>query len=569
MGRAGAKLARLGAALDDEHHAQRAGAANFVAALHAGGVATHDDPESLYREVVPAARRKRLGQYFTPRPVAELMLRWITQIDPRTILDPAVGPGIFPRLLRRACPAATVTALDIDPVALAAARASLGDDARVRFVEHDFLTWTDAGRFDAVVANPPYLRHHDISYDFDVYATVGARNAIALSRLTNLYVLFILEICRRLREGGRAAIVVPGEWVNANFGAPLKTWLLERGWLDTLVYYSHAASVFPDALTTASVLLIARRAAVPRNYRVRTLYVRDGAPSAAVEALLAGAAEPHPNIVVQHFAPSDLLAHPKWNAALAHGAQSAPAGFVPLGMLASTRRGIATGANRYFHLRPSQVATIGVRASNTRPCIGRAADAPGCVFQSQDYAALAASDARCVLLDLRAPPNARELAYLASGEREGIADRYLCAARKPKWYRMEQRPPAPIWAGVFARTGLRFCWNVAGVPNLTAFHCIYPVDDDPGFAAALTACLNGSVVQAQARQHLRVYGAGLSKIEPRDLLDIPVPDLRRVSARNRRVLQDALLELDAAQRAGNYIERATMRLDDAIGCAVA
>src|SRR5262245_9842177 len=102
MGRAGAKLARLSAAIDAEHDAVRATGTDLISALRARSLDRSTDPEALYREIVPIARRKRLGQYFTPQPVAELMVRWIAAIRPRRVLDPAVGPGIFPRLVRSA-----------------------------------------------------------------------------------------------------------------------------------------------------------------------------------------------------------------------------------------------------------------------------------------------------------------------------------------------------------------------------------------------------------------------------------------------------------------------------------
>jgi adenine-specific DNA-methyltransferase len=563
MGRAGAKLARLSAAIDAERAAERATGDDLVAALHTRTPVNADDPEALYREIVPIGRRKRLGQYFTPAPVAGLMVRWIAEIQPRTVLDPAVGPGIFPRLLHRSCPDAAITAIDVDPVALGVARSALAGDARVSLVEADFLTWSDASEFDAVIANPPYLRHHDMAYAFDVFATIGRRNDIALSRLTNLYVLFILEICRRLRAGGRAAIVVPGEWMNANFGSPLKEWLLARGLLHTIIYWSHAATVFSDALTTASVLLIDKSARARAGRRVRTIYVHDGAPIEAVAAALTSDTATHDALVVQTLEPAMLLAHAKWNEALGHGVRPVPPGFTALATLATTRRGIATGANRFFHLRPSDVARLGVRAASARPCVGRAADVRGCVFSADDYEALVTADARCRLLDIEDEPTKDERTYLALGEQEGIERRYLCAARRPAWYRMERRPAAPIWAGVFARNGMRFVWNAAGVANLTAFHCIYPHDDDALFAAALTACLNGATVQDLARRHVRVYGAGLAKVEPRDLLQIPVPDLRRVSAVLRQRLRDALITLDRAD-AGRRSDVARTALDELV-----
>jgi adenine-specific DNA-methyltransferase len=567
MGRAGAKLARLSNDFELEAAADGAGAASLIESLRAGGLDRCDDPEARYREIVPAARRRRLSQYFTPPDIARLMTRWIAAIAPRSVLDPAVGPGVFLRSVRRACPEAGITAVDVDPVALAAARGALGDAERVRFVESDFLTWEDRREFDACVANPPYLRHHDMAYAFDIHDAIGGRNGIALSRLTNLYVLFILEICRRLRAGGRAAIVVPGEWMNANFGAPLKGWLLGRGWLHTIVCYSHASTVFEDALTTASVLFIEKHAGARRDSGVRSIYVRDGAPCDAVEAAVFGARAADARLFVQRLDADVLITLSKWEDALAHGVRDQLAGFTRLGTLASTRRGIATGANRFFHLRPSEVRRIGVRDASTRACVGRAADVRGRIFTADDLRTLEAADVRCRLLDVRGRPSARERTYLARGERDGIASRYLCAARGPHWYRMEPRPPAPVWAGVFARSGLRFVWNAASVANHTAFHCIYPHVDDALFAAALAACLNSTVVQEQARQHMRVYGAGLAKIEPRDLLEIPVPDLRVATKGTLKELRDALLALDRAQRRNRRND--TGVLDDAVRKAAA
>jgi adenine-specific DNA-methyltransferase len=106
--------------------------------------------------------------------------------------------------------------------------------------------------------------------------------------------------------------------------------------------------------------------------------------------------------------------------------------------------------------------------------------------------------------------------------------------------------------------------NQAGVCNLTAFHGIYPRIESQGFAAALVACLNSRTVQALARQLLRVYGGGLLKVEPRDLLDLPVPDLARVGRRTIGRLERLLAERDHAVRAGRPIDVLEDELDKAV-----
>jgi adenine-specific DNA-methyltransferase len=561
MGKPGTKLARLNNVLNAEGTSPQSNSTDALLASYRRTLQEAVDPEETYRLAIPLEHRKRFGQFFTPFPIAQLMGEWIGAITPRTILDPAVGPGIFPRVLSELCPDALITCIDHDPVALEVAQAALKQHDKIAFIEQDFLIWQDEGLFDAAIANPPYLRHHDLHYEFDIFYFVGKQNHVLLSRLSNVYVLFILEICRRLRVGGRAAVIVPGEWVNANFGDNLKLWLINRGLLHTLMYFSHASSQFKDALTTASVLLIEKPPENQGRDCVSTIFVQHGCPLRDIGSALAGQPIDDDNVVVQRLTPDRLLGEKKWNHLLRHGHMEASPGFVALSELADTRRGIATGCNSFFHLSPSAADTLRFRARSLTPCIGRALDVSGTIFRQKDFDELVARDARAYLLDMRTEPDEAESAYIAKGESDNLHERYLCAARGRQWYVMEQRPPSAIWAAVFGRNGLRFIYNAAAIANLTTFHCVYPKEHNPDFAAALTACLNSRLVQDRARRQHRVYGGGLLKVEPRDLLDIEVPDLCKVAPQTLRELATLLTRLDEAIRTDGDVDEVYKQLD--------
>jgi adenine-specific DNA-methyltransferase len=563
MGKPGTKLARLkdllAAGGSDPNGNTEALLESYRRELPKAG-----DAEEAYRLAIPLEHRKRFGQFFTPLSVAHLMAEWIQATKPHTILDPAVGPGIFPRVLSQLCPGAKLTCIDVDRLAINAAQASLGKQTNINFIEGDFLTWEDERLFDAAIANPPYLRHHDLQYAFDIYCFVGKKNHVCLSRLSNIYVLFILEICRRLRAGGRAALIVPGEWVNANFGDNLKRWLISRGVLHTLVYFSHASSQFEDALTTASILLLEKPLEGQGRDCVRTIFVQDGCPLDKIRGALAGEPVDNGNVVVQRFSPERLLEEKKWNHLLGHGHTETIPGFVALSELADTRRGIATGCNSFFHLTPSAANGLRLRPQNLTRCIGRALDVAGTIFSQQDFDELVLRDGRAYLFDMQTQPDEAESAYVAKGESGKLHERYLCAARKVKWYGMERRPPSAIWAAVFGRTGLRFIHNAASIANLTTFHCIYPKHEAPDFAAALTACLNSRLVQDRARRQHRVYGGGLLKVEPKDLLAIEIPDLRKVASQTLHELETLLTRLDAAIRTDTNVEQVYDILDSRV-----
>lgn len=505
------------------------------------------DPERSFAHLVPTQRRRQLGQFFTPPEIAQLMCEYVAAIHPQTLLDPAVGPGIFVRtFLGRHAPC-RVTAVDADPLALEVCRRAVEFVARggIDAICDDFLTWRSDARFDAIVANPPYVRHHDLCYQQDIFRDVDRRNGVKLSRLTNAYALFILEICRRLKPGGRAAIIVPGEWLNANFGGPIKEFLLRESLVDLLVYFSHGELVFDDALTTACLLFLEKG---PPKRDVRTTFVKSGTCLEQIRKTILGEPVGSDELVERRLSSDVLLSHKKWNRVLQYGSESCPPGFVPLRQLAATRRGIATGANKFFHVSQDTWRSHKISQQHVVQCVGRAADISGFVFDGDDFDLLDQQGQRTYLLNFGENLSAADRGYLQHGVRQKLPQRYLLSARTP-WYRMERREPAPIWAAVFGRRQLRFIWNAAGAHNLTTFHCIYPHDRRSVFAQALVACLNSRCVQELAAGQQRVYGGGLLKFEPRDLLDVLVPDLSRVSETTLSKLAALLLELNASETA--------------------
>lgn len=543
MGRPGKKAQRLNLETRSLFDLDVDVGASDVTALPIGF--DRSQPEKSYRELVPIAHRKRFAQFFTPEPVAQLMIDWVFQVHPVTILDPSVGPGVFLRLIGREHHATKLLGIDVDPVVLAAARATLGLDS-ADVIAHDFLTWPDDRKFDGILSNPPYLRHHDIHYPFDIFASVGRRNDVVLSRLTNIYVLFILEICRRLSPGGRAAVIVPGEWTNANFGMTLKSFLLLNGLLHSVVYFSNLSDQFEDALTTAAILLI-EKPTTNKATSFDSYFVEHSVSIADLRPTILEGKGPSPGVIHRKFFCPDLVGLEKWDKVLKDGMAEQQAGFVPLGSMARSRRGIATGANEFFHLTGTNVRDSNLSQENLKPCVGRSEQVTGLRFTTTDFEQLKNRDSRVWLLSFALAPTKAEEAYIQGGVDDGLNERFLLASRKP-WYSMEQRPPAPIWAAVFGRKSLRFVHNEAGVLNLTTFHCIYPTNSDPVFCRALVACLNSRVVQELAEHQRRVYGGGLLKFEPKDLLSIQIPNLAVTSTELVVALAQMLDRMDSAIR---------------------
>jgi len=108
---------------------------------------------------------------------------------PRRVLMVGLGGGTFTTLVHRALPEATVDAVEIDPVVVAAARAHFGlrEDARYRVHVADAADWMARG---------------SETYDFillDAYAGEGIPQALATPA-------FFRAVARRLAPGGVVVI---------------------------------------------------------------------------------------------------------------------------------------------------------------------------------------------------------------------------------------------------------------------------------------------------------------------------------------------------------------------------
>lgn len=486
--------------------------------------ASAETPEQAYVRTVPKERRSFLGQFFTPQPIAKLMTNWIASLNPSSVLDPAVGPGIFVRTARKAFPNARITGIDIDKAPLGLVSESMLGDELFEVINDDFLK-VDLPEFDAILANPPYLRHQNLNYTSDIHGEIGVRNGIKISRLSNLYILFILEICRKLRNGGRASIIVPAEWMNANYGTAIKKYFFENGFLKRLVYFSHNTLAFEDALTTAAILFIEKTPKQSEDLDV--IYIENALNIDDIDLFLQGQIDELAGATWTKVPWSVLLITEKWDRLFSMGTHEHCENLITVEAVAKSRRGIATGANDFFHLRPSQALTFGIQSFNQKACIGRSQDVKGLIFSNEDLAHLEAEDARTRLVSFTSDLAPSEEKYIEKGISENLHERYLLASRSP-WYSMENREPAPIWAAVFGRGTLRFVLNTAGISNLTTFHCLYPQGLNNKQTIALVALLNSAPVQERAMRHRRVYGGGLGKFEPKDLLQLEIPDIRLI-----------------------------------------
>lgn len=479
------------------------------------------------------AERNRMGQFGTPSALAgeivDAMLALIPSKEPVRFLEPGFGTGAFYSALLRSVQKRRIAAaegFEIDPhYGLEASRLWSGTPLVLR--ERDFLTAKPPGeseRFNLLVANPPYIRHHHIEAERKPeLQRIGAQRAgVKLSGLSGLYCYFMAAAHAWMREGGVAAWLVPSEFMDVNYGEPLKRYLLRDVTLLRIHRFDPSETQFEDALVSSAVVIFKKEQPSPDHSVEFTFGGMLSAPK-----------------LRRDVPASQLIGEKKWTRFPANG-RSAESRFV-LSDFFSIKRGIATGGNEFFVLPAQEIERRRLPRQFFRPIL------PGPRMLKREVIESAADgtpilDQNLFVLDCALPePEVRRrfpsLAdYIDEGARNGYRDRYLCSRRTP-WYSQEQRQPAPFICTYIGRTGtksgrpFRFILNNSRAIVGNVFLNLYPkadlqslLDSHPAAKLAVWNFLNDIPLESLVLGG-RVYGGGLHKLEPKELAQIGADEL--------------------------------------------
>lgn len=470
-----------------------------------------------------ALRRK--GQFWTPDWVAEAMVAYVLAGGSRHVFDPAVGAGAFFRAAKSVAAESgrqvSLLGAEVDGGALREAREnglSADDLSHVRL--SDFVLRPPQEKFDAIVANPPYIRHHRLTAQVKAELKRFGAGLIgtALDGRAGLHVYFLLRALQLLREGGRLAFIVPADTCEGVFSATLWEWVTRVYRLDAVVTFAPEASPFPGVDTNPVIILLSNARSADEFWWAKCLEAETGQLKSWVAS---GFTEAGRALEVCRRSLTE---------GLATGLSRPPTQMVSaaplLGDYARVMRGIATGANEFFFLTAKRAAGLGIPGELLLPAVGRTRDVPGEEVSVETIRALE-EEGRAALLfspDGRPlelfPAPVRE--YLKQGEAAGIHLKTLIATRRP-WYKMETRPAPPFLFAYLGRRNARFIRNLAGVRPLTGFLCVYPRSRDRLFVEKFWNVLRHPETVANLALVGKSYGSGAIKVEPRSLERLPLP----------------------------------------------
>lgn len=477
--------------------------------------------------------RRKYGQFATPFSLAkEIIAYGLDLLDEKNIsfLEPALGTGAFysallheisdtKKTIQRA------TGIELDQKYFNSAE-SIWSGNLLQLCNTDFLRTSPNGKYNLLITNPPYVRHHYISQEEKNYLgkCVKSETGIELSGLAGLYCYFLLLSHKWLAPGAICGWLIPSEFMDVNYGAAIKEYLLNNVHLLRIHRYSPDNSKFDDALVSSCVVWF-KNEILPCDYDVEFSY--SGTHNLPLQSKLIKKS------VLQH--------EKKWTRFPLKEVRNTQEK-TTIGDYFTIKRGIATGDNNFFILDRKKIQELGLDMTFFRPILPSPrnlttdyieVDTNGNPKLDPQYYLL-----DCGLVETEVQENYPALwKYLQGGIPE-TSSKYLCKHRKT-WYWQEHRHPTHFLCsymgrGVKGSTPIRFILNLSDAIVTNSYLMLYPkeqlqqaISNNPDIVFQIWEALK-TIGTDEIEDEGRVYGGGLKKIEPKELSKVACDKLRLI-----------------------------------------
>jgi adenine-specific DNA methylase len=465
-----------------------------------------------------ASTDKLRGGYYTPRPIADFILKWAVNGNKNlNILEPSCGNGVFLEQIKcNNIAYNTITAIELDiGEAEKSSKIKLHDCKIINGDFHEYCNNTNS-RFNLVVGNPPYIRYQYFNREQQEQAqAIYKRANLKYTKLSNSWVSFVVGASLLLENKGKLAFVVPAELLQVSYTQSLREYLSNQ--YNKINIVSFRNLVFPEIQQEVILLLCEKN---NQNYHdIEHVEVDDinGLRSLDVTRLKG------------HGKKIDFINN-KWTYYfldqneidfLEKVAQDNR--LSTIGDYSSVEVGITTGANSYFTVPFSTVREYGLE-NYARPMVGRSVQVPSVIFTKNDWLSNKNSKVKSNLLvfpeKLLIKNDKGAMDYIAMGEKLGINKGYKTGIRDD-WFVV---PSIKVSDALFIRRNNIFpklILNKAKTYTTDTMHRVF-INKNTDKNAFIASYYN-SISFAFSEILGRSYGGGVLELMPSEAEKIILP----------------------------------------------
>lgn len=504
-----------------------------------------------------ATQQKVLGAFYTADPVAKFLVQWAIRSADDTVLDPSCGEGVFlaaasERLFQLGNRVPEAWGVDVDPDALRASRLCSPES---RLIEENFfsLRTGDIPPVTAVVGNPPFIRYQTFNGHQRSQALRCALDAgVKLPQMCSSWAPFLVHAVGFLRQGGRLGMVVPAEFIHAQYAREVLRYLLRS--FERITVRMFHTKMF-QALSEDTVLLLCENFGKACEWCSIT-------PDASIETAT------HTN---ERTIPVDREAVESGRHRLTRYLLPAKArqlyenlseedGVMRLGDAADVGIGYVTGSNEYFHLSVAETKRWRIPPRCLAPAVLSLGDFHGTTFRKSDWERRLDLGEKAYLLRIE-EPSEKALRnglsdYLAHGKKQGVQHRFKCRVRE-SWFSVPHVKVGDALLSYMSGASPKLVRNGAGfvAPNTLHivrfsrdFHWRYFI---AGWRSSLTK------LSCEIEGH--ALGGGLLKLKPSEAENVRVALPKSDDARTLVGELDDLLRQDRLSEATDLADAVILR----------
>ena len=506
--------------------------------------------------------QKLRGGYYTPKIIRDFLVNWAVDSTTKSILEPSCGDGgffetVFEGEYKKI---KEVVGIELNPEEAKKAEKIVSKFGKNSTIVNDdffkyYVTTLEKKKFDVILGNPPFIRYQYFDEEQQNAAQQAMLSAgIKIDKLSNIWAPFLIASVTCLNEGGRLAMVIPGEIMHVNYSSKIRLFLSELQAKITLITFNQL--VFPDVQQEVILLLIDKQKKSEKienftNSKMNIIQLKD------VESLNFFDLNSIPVNQYKNVKPTEE----KWTKFFLTKEQLKELDIIEknslvskLGDLATVDVGIVTGANEYFVVNEDILKKYELEKISL-PLVGRSLHINGLIFEKKDWNENKKKQIASHLLNF--PDNKYEnyselmKKYIEMGEKNNIHEGYKTGIRK-RWYQVPS-----IWKpdAFLMRRSHKFpklVLNNADSFTTDTMHRVKIKEDVD--LQSLIFCFYNSITMASCEIIGRSHGGGVLEILPNDAETILIP-YKKIAAKH-------LQKIDSMFRKNREIDPVLDYVDD-------
>lgn len=478
--------------------------------------------------MVNESAQKLRGGYYTPLDLAAYIARWALGNEPKSLLEPSCGDGVFVQALSEIgfSDALSFTGFEILETEAAKARERCKGQRRPNWTiqGEDFLGWAidkmlaRRTEFDAVVGNPPFIRYQYLPAESQrkaeaIFKILG----LPFTKHTNAWVPFVLASIALLKPGGRLGMILPSEIIHVAHAQSLRTFL---GTTCSRLLIIDPEEIWFDGTLQGAVILFAEKRKTAADHSDGLGIIRVSGRdfiNDSPDDLFNSTTRMNGKTVEGKWTRALLTADER---SLLDGLMERP-DVHRFDDIAEVDVGIVTGANKFFLVPDETVEQFGLQEF-AHPMFGRSEHCPGVIYderQHQENARMGNPTNFLWFTEEIKKSSKSVLEYIRLGEAQELHTRYKCRIRTP-WYSVPSVYTTKIGMLKRSHDTPRLIYN--GLDALTT-DTAYRINTATTAPEKLIFCFLNALTALSAELEGRHYGGGVLELVPSEIEKLLVP----------------------------------------------